>query len=570
MIVIKVDELCKKYKCYSSPFDRVKEKLSFGHRKLHREFTALNNITFSVNRGSTVGVMGPNGAGKSTLLKILAGIIEPTSGNVEISGKISSIIELGMGFHSEFTGRENIGMNASLLGFKQDEINQMYDEIIRFSELGHYIDMPVKTYSSGMFVRLAFSIAINVNPDILLIDEALAVGDAVFAHRCLSKIRELQKRGVTIFFVSHDVNTISLICDYAMMLDRGNLIAKGNPKEVIHRYNVTIAERLSAQPVSGSRGITFHEIGALQTGGDLLEQRFGTFEAKIVSVRLFNSEGKETTKIVAGEIVKVKYEILFNANVDNPVFGVMIKNRVGQEVFGTNTYLKKIDTGCYLEREKVIVDFELSMNIGVGSYTLSSAVHTVGGHFYDYRVDVLVFEVVGPLDCIGISKLDSQVSFQKEKTDEKKSERELIQIFYGDAPQELVMDSHSDKFIKGEWYVPHQEQDLWARWMGKKGVVYLSKQDSSNHILINFKTYHPKVSSESISGAVFVNNEEGSKFSLNDNDWHILKVPIKSDVYGNLLKVEIVSDKIWIPKKIDENSTDQRELSILVNKLWIE
>lgn len=570
MTAIAVKDLTKNYKCYSRPFDRVREKFGLGHKKLHREFTALNNINFEIEKGWTVGVMGPNGAGKSTLLKILAGIIEPTEGTVQVDGKISSIIELGTGFHPEFTGRENINMNASLLGFNQDEINDMYDEIIRFSELGHYIDMPVKTYSTGMFVRLAFSIAINVNPEVLLVDEALAVGDAVFAHRCLSKIREMQKRGVTIFFVSHDVNIISLICNYAMMFDRGNLIAKGNPKDVIHRYNVLIAERLSTQPISGSRGITFHDIGALQTGVDMLEQRFGTFEAKIASIRIFNSEGKETTKIISGEKAKIRYEILFNANVDNPVFGVMIKNRIGQEIFGTNTYLKKIDTGYYLEGEKVFVDFDFPMDIGVGSYTISSAIHTIGGHFYDYRVDAFLFEVVGPLDCIGISRLDSQVSFKKDVTSKEKSEKELIQIFYGDAPKELIMDLHSAKFIKGDWYSPHQEQDLWARWMGKHGIAYLLKDASSKFLMVNMKTYYPKVVSEPIQGSIIINNEGSCRFSLNNNEWHIVKAPIKNDVFGNILKVEIISDFIWIPRKLDKNSTDDRELSILVNKLWVE
>jgi len=570
MIAIEVKELTKKYRSYSKPFNRIKEKLGFKSKGYYKEFTALNHINFEIEKGWTVGVMGPNGAGKSTLLKILAGIIEPTEGYVEVKGKVSSIIELGTGFHPEFTGRENISMSASLLGFTQDEIDEMYDEVIRFSELGHYIDMPVKTYSSGMFVRLAFSIAINVNPDILLVDEALAVGDAVFAHRCLSKIRELQKRGVTIFFVSHDVNIISLVCNYAMMLDRGNLIAQGNPKDVIHRYNVLIAERLSTQPVSGSRGITFHDIGALQTGGGMLEQRFGTFESKIVSIRIFNSEGKETTKIVSGEKAKIRYEILFNANVDNPIFGVMIKNRIGQEIFGTNTYLKKIDTGCYLEGEKVFVDFDLPMNIGVGSYTISSAVHTIGGHFFDYRVDAVVFEVIGPIDCIGISRLDSQITFNKEESKKEKSEKELIQIFYGDAPKELVMDAHSMKFIKGEWYSPHQEKDLWARWMGKRGIAFLSKEESSAFVMLNMKTFYPKTMIEPINGAVIVNNEECGKFSLGDNDWHIIKVPIKKDIFGNLLKVEIISDLVWVPKMIDVNSTDERELSILVNKLWAE
>ncbi len=242
-IAIRVENLNKIYKMYRSPSERFKELLHPFKKKYHQEFQALRDINLDIKKGTTFGIIGQNGSGKSTLLQIITGIIRPTSGTVRVKGRISALLELGAGFHREFTGRENVFMQGMLMRMKREEIEKHFDEILSFADIGEFIDQPVKTYSSGMYARLAFATAINVNPDILIIDEILAVGDDTFQRRCHSKLEEFKNSGKTIIFVSHNLSEISKICNRAILLDRGNILDDGNPEDLVYAYNELSAER---------------------------------------------------------------------------------------------------------------------------------------------------------------------------------------------------------------------------------------------------------------------------------------------------------------------------------------
>src|SRR5262249_60632892 len=243
---LRVENVSKQYRIYATPADRLKESLTRGRMKRHKEFWALKDISFEIEKGTTTGIVGPNGSGKSTLLQIITGTVEPTHGEVWQEGRIAALLELGAGFNPEFTGIENTFMNASLMGFSRRETEALLHEIERFAEIGQFIHQPVKTYSSGMYVRLAFSIAIAASPDILIIDEALAVGDAVFQHRCIRRLKQMQESGVTIFFVSHDPGAVRALCSRAILLNSGEVVAEGTPQDVLSRYQKIIMAREQA------------------------------------------------------------------------------------------------------------------------------------------------------------------------------------------------------------------------------------------------------------------------------------------------------------------------------------
>lgn len=563
-IAILVENLTKRYSIYNKPLDRLKEVLYFNRRSFHREFTALDCVNLVVRRGETWGIVGPNGAGKSTLLKVIAGIIDPTEGRCESYGKVAAIIELGAGFHPEFSGRENVIMNATLLGFRGAALRRLLDKVERFSELGKYMDMPLKTYSTGMFMRLAFSVAIHVEPEILLIDEALAVGDAVFAHRCISRLRQLQEQGVTILFVSHDVNAVMSLCDHAIYLDKGRIVEEGEPKQVIQRYQLAIAERLSRVQAEGLQGGTFFEIGAPETSQEILERRFGTFEVRITDIKILDKDGNEKKKFLSGEEIICRLTLEFAVKVKNPVFGIMIKNKYGVEVFGTNTYLRRELTGEFSAGEVATVEFRTVLNLCPGVYTLSFAVHTIGGHFYDYRVDAKVIEIMEPAPAIGIASLPVEISWRKEDIVAQVLEDDFIQRLYDNAPQRLVMDEYSAQFIVGEWYIPEQSDKEWFRWMGEEGSVYLSVPENAKRFYCDLRTFHPVASAKGLRVVLKINGKIFDEFVLNDNNWHRFECVLSPEIKGKIAQFTLVAGDTFSP------ADDERRLSVQCRLCGVE
>ena len=404
---IHCENLTKVFHMHSGALRRLRAVLLSGHVEAEHQLRALDRVSFTLRRGESLGIVGPNGSGKSTLLKVLARILAPTSGTLRVRGKVASIIELGAGFHPEFTGHQNFMMSGSILGFGRAELDAMFDRVLAFSGLGDFITMPIKTYSSGMIARLAFSIAIHMEPDVMLIDEALAVGDAIFAHRCLARIHAMRERGVTLVLVTHDVNAIKQMCNRAMLIDRGVALEQGTPDEVLLRYQTMVAEQLT------EAGDEFQRIGAVDIGHDDADLRYGTFEAVIEGLTVSGSDGEPRDRFSSRDRMVIEMLVSFHTDVDNPVFGIMLRNRFGIEVFGTNTHMMRRREGKFRAGETATVRFEIDLVLHHGSYAVSLAVHTADAHFFDYQVEATHIEVMGPIDTIGVANLPMDLTVSR-------------------------------------------------------------------------------------------------------------------------------------------------------------
>lgn len=413
---LRVDGVSKLYRIYNRPNDRLKEMLTRGRWKRHQEFWALRDVSFEIEAGTTTGIIGPNGSGKSTLLQIMTGTLEPTHGNVWHEGRIAALLELGSGFNPEFTGVENVFMNASLMGFSRSETEALLPEIERFAEIGPFIHQPVKTYSSGMYVRLAFSVAISASPQILIIDEALAVGDAVFQHRCMRRLKEMQESGVTIFFVSHDLGAIRALCSEAILLHAGHLVARGNPSSVLHRYQKLIMARENAYEKEqlDSPHATEQAAEVLADAPKLeCSYRHGDGTAEVVRVELLNSTYRPFTLIETGEAVTIRIYARFNKSVDDPVFGFLIRNRHGIHLFGTNTDLQQMILGSINRGEVLEASFFFNCWLAPDSYSITVAVHSRTAVSYDWLDGVAVFQVVSPVAMEGVANLNATATVKR-------------------------------------------------------------------------------------------------------------------------------------------------------------
>jgi ABC-type polysaccharide/polyol phosphate transport system ATPase subunit len=400
----------------------LKETLSRGRWKCHREFWALSDVSFEIEAGTTTGIVGPNGSGKSTLLQIITGTLEPTHGSVQHEGSVAALLELGAGFNLEFTGIENVYMNAALMGFSRAETTMLLPEIERFAEIGAFIHQPVKTYSSGMYVRLAFATAISTNPQILIIDEALSVGDAVFQHRCLRRIKEMQEAGKTILFVSHDPSAIKALCTRAVLLNNGRVEADGKPSDVLNRYQKLIMEREQAydaeQPAAFSTeteagGLTVVEepeaLEALMQQSKKLHYsyRHGDKSAEVLSAELLDGARRSVDLIETGDSLLARLRVLFHRDVDEPVFGFLIRNRHGIHAYGANTEQKAVQFGLVKRGEIIEVSFAFDCWLGTDLYNVSFAVHSADGISYDWLDGVLFFRVAASTPVEGIANLNA-------------------------------------------------------------------------------------------------------------------------------------------------------------------
>ncbi|UCF35985.1 MAG: ABC transporter ATP-binding protein, partial [Acidobacteriota bacterium] len=375
--VIHLEHLSKKYPIYDKPSSKLWEMLTLRKKRFHREFWALRDIDLNVERGTTLGIVGPNGSGKSTLLQIVAGIMTQTRGDCFVEGKVAALLELGAGFNPEFTGRENVFMSGAIGGLTQREVEERFDEILEFAEIGEFIDQPVKTYSSGMFVRLAFAVAIHVEPDILLVDEALAVGDLIFQHRCINRIRRLKKEGKTILFVTHDLQALAQFCDRAILLDQGRKLADGIPDEVIHRYQSLIFERERKASGEGEGWVAVEEDHSLPRVRTIpyVHNRFGDGGAEILGIIVYRGDGQVVNEVAAGEELQLLVCTRFNRPIESPIIGVTIRDRMGMEVTATNTSYEGKTLPAVEKGELVTVRFSWSVpQLRSGSYSISPAV----------------------------------------------------------------------------------------------------------------------------------------------------------------------------------------------------
>ncbi len=408
-VALRVEKVSKQYRIYERPGDRLKESLTRGRLRRHKEFWALRDIDFEIEKGTTVGIVGPNGCGKSTLLQIISGTLTPTHGEVLHEGRIAALLELGAGFDPEFTGVENVYMNASLLGLSRRETDALFPAIERFAEIGQFLYQPVKSYSSGMYVRLAFAIAASVDPDILIIDEALAVGDAVFQHRCLRRLNELHERGTTILFVSHDAAAVRALCSRALLLKNGELIADGKPAEVLNHYQKLVMEREKAYEAETSDTKTPAQYEVEASEPLQYSYRHGDGSAEIIAGSIHDAANNQLHVIDSGDSVRLRVVTRFLHDLQSPVVGFLIRNRHGLHAYGTNTKEQQIEFGEVKIGEVISVTFSFECWLGIDQYSISLAAHSPEGEAYDWLDAALFFKVTNRSLTEGIANLHANV-----------------------------------------------------------------------------------------------------------------------------------------------------------------
>lgn len=412
---IEVKKISKMYKLYEKNSDRFKEALGLTKKKYYREHYALREIDFCVRKGETVGIIGTNGSGKSTILKIITGVLQPTSGELKVDGRISALLELGAGFNMEYTGIENIYLNGTMLGFRKEEIDARLESILQFADIGEFVYQPVKTYSSGMFVRLAFAVAINIDPEILIVDEALSVGDVFFQVKCYHKFEEFKKLGKTILFVSHDLGSISKYCDRVILLNRGEKISEGMPKQIIDEYKQILVgqeqtldiekekTRVDDKTMSGWKD-------KLMLNPEIID--YGEKKAEIIDFAVIDEKGEITSNIQKGTEFEIKCKVLFHETIEEPVFAFTIKDVQGTEVTGTNTMYENIASGTVKAGEIRVVSFRQKMNLQGKNYLL--ALGCVGFNenrftVYHRLYDACDINVISDKNTVGFYDMESQV-----------------------------------------------------------------------------------------------------------------------------------------------------------------
>ena len=393
------------YRLYRRPADRLLDILPFAKRYSPTEFWALRDVSFSVERGEILGVVGPNGSGKSTLLQIVSGILEPTRGRVATRGRIAALLELGAGFNPEFTGRENVFLNGEILGMPRREMERVFPAIERFAEIGTFLDRPVKEYSSGMYIRLAFATAIHVEPEILIVDEALAVGDAIFANRCIKKFEELKERKVTVLFVSHDLGLVKRLSDRAALMVDGRVAAYGFPSEVVNRYVGLVLERQERE--RPQRGDADGETGFANSS-----HRHGDRASRVVSVDLLDAGDAPTRNLEPGEPVTVRVRARAERELIDPVVGILIRNRLGIDVFGTNTRIERVDLGRVAAGDTFEVEFTFDCLLTRQDYTLTVATQYRDGYSQDWLDDAISFSVVDSREVAGLANFKTKVNWR--------------------------------------------------------------------------------------------------------------------------------------------------------------
>ncbi len=419
-IAINVDKVSKLYKLYDKPSDRLKETLGFTKEKKYREHYALSDVSFNVKKGQTVGIIGTNGSGKSTILKIITGVLNPTSGKVDISGRISALLELGAGFNMEYTGIENIYLNGTMMGYSKEEVDEKLQTILDFADIGDFVKQPVKTYSSGMFVRLAFAVAINIDPEILIVDEALSVGDVFFQAKCYHKFTEFKNAGKTILFVSHDLGSIAKYCDRVILLNNGVKLAEGDPKEIIDLYKQVLVSNAEMRDLDEVRSGINKEQNLPEDGNAWKESlllnpnalEYGNKYAQITDFAIIDDKGRITSNIQKNTEFKIRMKVKFNRDIDEPIFAFTIKDLQGTDVTGTNTMYELLNFGLVKRDEVKVIEFSQNMNLQGKNYLLSFG--CVGYENNDFVVynrlyDACNINVISDKNTVGFYDMNSSV-----------------------------------------------------------------------------------------------------------------------------------------------------------------
>jgi len=428
-LAISVQGVSKIYKLYDKPIDRLKEAVSLTHKSYHRDFFALSDISFDVKKGETVGIIGTNGSGKSTILKIITGVLSPTTGTAEVSGNISALLELGAGFNSEYTGLENIYMNGTMMGFSRQEMERRMDDILRFADIGDFVNQPVKTYSSGMFVRLAFALAINVDPEILIVDEALSVGDVFFQAKCYRRMEEMMKNGTTILMVSHDMGSIIKYCDKVVLLNRGHFVAQGEAGKMVDLYKKILANQTDElaealiEEKKEALGLPVETTVSDKRMKDRMNlnpevQEYGDGRASFEDFGTLDARGNVTNLLLKGEMFTIRERVRFHAPIENPIFTYTLRDKKGTDITGTNTLFEGTEIKPVKDGDVYMVSFRQKMNLQGGEYLLSMSCtgYENGEHVVYHRLyNVLSLTVISNKNTVGFYDMGSEVEAVREE-----------------------------------------------------------------------------------------------------------------------------------------------------------
>ena len=422
-VAIKIDNLCKDYKMFSRKKDRLLETILPGYEK-HGTFSANKDINLEVKKGEVLGILGKNGAGKSTLLKMITGVVVPTSGTIKINGKVSSLLELGTAFNPELTGYDNIYQHGQVMGLSNKEIKEKEKEIIEFADIGDHLSQPVKTYSSGMFARLAFACAINVDPEVLIVDEVLSVGDMAFQLKCFKKFEQFKKSGKTILFVTHSISDVLKNCTRTIIIDKGRKIYDGNVKDGVELYKKMIVGADKPQKKEKKEDVS--KYAQIAKDGEVWKEHFnqnpnlityGNGDAEVIDYGVFDTKGNYISAIENDREVVLKSKIVFGTEVKDPIFTMTLKDFNGLDIAGTNTLIEDIVTGSYKEGEVVEVSFKQVLNVTPGKYTLSFSCTHINSKgeliVLNRKYDALMIEILSTKDVVGIVRLDSEISVEK-------------------------------------------------------------------------------------------------------------------------------------------------------------
>ena len=423
-IAIEVQNLSKVYKLYERPIDRMREALSPRRKNYHKNHYALDNISFRVNKGETLGIIGTNGSGKSTLLKIITGVLSPTTGDINVNGRISALLELGTGFNLEYTGIENIYLNGTMLGYTRNEIEERLNSILEFADIGEFIYQPVKTYSSGMFVRLAFAVAINIDPEILIVDEALSVGDVFFQAKCYNKFEEFRKMGKTIILVTHDLGSVVKYCDRAILINKGEFIREDKPKYIVDLYKKILVNQLednilkdkdANDETSNENQIVYDN--SKRWKDSIIENPnksdYGNRKAEIIDYAIVDKKGNITTSLVKGEDFTIKMRIIFNHIIQDPIVAFTIRDSKGTEITGTNTMLENIKIEVDKENEIKTIEFKQKMDLQGGEYLLClGCTGFSDGKFnvYNRLYEICNISVISSKNTVGFFDMNSKIN----------------------------------------------------------------------------------------------------------------------------------------------------------------
>ena len=408
------------YKLYDKPSDRLKEALGLTRKKLYKEHYALRDVNFDIQEGECVGIIGTNGSGKSTILKIITGVMTPTQGEVKVDGRISALLELGAGFNMEYSGLENVYLNGTMIGFSKEEIDARLDDILEFADIGDFIHQPVKTYSSGMFVRLAFAVAINIDPEILVVDEALSVGDVFFQAKCYHKFEEFKKQGKTILFVSHDLSSVSKYCDRVILLNKGVKLDEGSPKQMVDLYKQLLVGQDPVKQQEADKekkaAVQSEGTGNFQANPNMLE--YGNRMAEIIHFEVLDDRGMLSNTIEKGTEFKIRMKVHFNEDIQEPIMAYTFKNIKGTEITGTNTMFEKAQVARSGAGDECTVTFTQNMDLQGGEYLLSFG--CTGYKDGDFTVfhrlyDACNITVVSSKNTVGFYDMNSRIEIQCEE-----------------------------------------------------------------------------------------------------------------------------------------------------------